>query len=153
MANAMCIVANKGYFYIPHFVQKVDGHSPDDSVLLAATIVLSPGPPLTLSTPRVSVYVCPLALTVTAISADPALPKLSLAATVIVSGDDEFSVSVSDSSVLSTSVSEPLIVSFVVPLFFTTAEPDFVAASRPLVSVSVTEKVSGEPVVPVFVES
>ena len=33
MANAMCIVANKGYFYTPHFVQKVEGHSPDDSVL------------------------------------------------------------------------------------------------------------------------
>ena len=33
MANAMCIVANKGYFYIPHFVQKVEGHSADDSVL------------------------------------------------------------------------------------------------------------------------
>ncbi len=33
MANAMCIVANKGSFYIPHFVQKVEGRSPDDSVL------------------------------------------------------------------------------------------------------------------------
>jgi penicillin-binding protein 2 len=33
MANAMCIVANKGYFYVPHFVQKVEGHSADDSVL------------------------------------------------------------------------------------------------------------------------
>jgi penicillin-binding protein 2 len=33
MANAMCIVANKGYFYTPHFVQKVEGHSVDDSVL------------------------------------------------------------------------------------------------------------------------
>ncbi len=33
MANAMCIVANKGSFYIPHFVQKVEGKSPDDSVL------------------------------------------------------------------------------------------------------------------------
>jgi penicillin-binding protein 2 len=33
MANAMCIVANKGYFYTPHFVQKVEGHSADDSVL------------------------------------------------------------------------------------------------------------------------
>jgi membrane peptidoglycan carboxypeptidase len=29
----MCIVANKGYFYTPHFVQKVEGHSADDSVL------------------------------------------------------------------------------------------------------------------------
>ena len=33
MANAMCIVANKGSFYIPHFVLGVDGKSPDDSVL------------------------------------------------------------------------------------------------------------------------
>jgi penicillin-binding protein 2 len=33
MANAMCIVANKGYFYVPHFVQKVEGHSGDDSIL------------------------------------------------------------------------------------------------------------------------
>ncbi len=33
MANAMCIVANKGYFYIPHFVQNVEGHSAEDSVL------------------------------------------------------------------------------------------------------------------------
>ncbi len=33
MANAMCIVANKGSFYTPHFVQKVEGSSPDDSVL------------------------------------------------------------------------------------------------------------------------
>ncbi|MBS1669623.1 MAG: penicillin-binding protein 2 [Bacteroidetes bacterium] len=33
MANAMCIVANKGYFYVPHFVEKIDGEKPDDSVL------------------------------------------------------------------------------------------------------------------------
>jgi penicillin-binding protein 2 len=33
MANAMCIVANKGSFYTPHFVQKVEGQSPDDSIL------------------------------------------------------------------------------------------------------------------------
>jgi len=33
MANAMCIVANKGYFFVPHFVQQVEGHSPDDTVL------------------------------------------------------------------------------------------------------------------------
>jgi len=33
MANAICIVANKGYFYTPHFVQRVEGHSADDSVL------------------------------------------------------------------------------------------------------------------------
>jgi membrane peptidoglycan carboxypeptidase len=33
IANAMCIVANKGSFYIPHFVERVDGESPDDSIL------------------------------------------------------------------------------------------------------------------------
>jgi penicillin-binding protein 2 len=33
MANSMCIVANKGSFFIPHFVERVDGESPDDSVL------------------------------------------------------------------------------------------------------------------------
>ncbi|HTQ64613.1 MAG TPA: penicillin-binding protein 2 [Puia sp.] len=33
MANAMCIVANKGYFYIPHFVEKVDGEKEDDTLL------------------------------------------------------------------------------------------------------------------------
>src|SRR5450631_1422001 len=33
MANAMCIVANKGSFYVPHFVTKVEGSSPDDTVL------------------------------------------------------------------------------------------------------------------------
>jgi penicillin-binding protein 2 len=33
MANAMCIVANKGSFYIPHFVENADGESPDDTVL------------------------------------------------------------------------------------------------------------------------
>jgi len=33
MANAICIVANKGYFYTPHFVEKVDGESPEDTLL------------------------------------------------------------------------------------------------------------------------
>lgn len=33
MVNSMCIVANKGSFYIPHFVEKVDGESPDDTIL------------------------------------------------------------------------------------------------------------------------
>ena len=33
MANAMCIVANKGYFYIPHLVEKIDGESTDDTLL------------------------------------------------------------------------------------------------------------------------
>ena len=33
MANSMCIIANKGYFYTPHFVEKIDGQNHDDSVL------------------------------------------------------------------------------------------------------------------------
>jgi penicillin-binding protein 2 len=33
MANAMCIVANKGSFFIPHFVEKIDGESADDTLL------------------------------------------------------------------------------------------------------------------------
>jgi len=33
MANAICIVANKGYFYTPHFAEKVDGESPEDTLL------------------------------------------------------------------------------------------------------------------------
>jgi penicillin-binding protein 2 len=33
MANAMCIVANKGSFFTPHFVKSIDGHSQDDTVL------------------------------------------------------------------------------------------------------------------------
>jgi penicillin-binding protein 2 len=34
MANAICIVANKGYYYTPHFVQKVDNETEDDTTLL-----------------------------------------------------------------------------------------------------------------------
>lgn len=33
MANAMCIVANKGYFYTPHFVDKIDGETAKDTML------------------------------------------------------------------------------------------------------------------------
>ncbi len=33
MANAMCIVANKGYFYVPHLVETVEGLSPEDTIL------------------------------------------------------------------------------------------------------------------------
>ncbi|HVM87648.1 MAG TPA: penicillin-binding protein 2 [Puia sp.] len=33
MANAMCIVANKGYFYTPHFVKSIDGETTGDTVL------------------------------------------------------------------------------------------------------------------------
>ena len=33
MANSICIVANKGYYYIPHFVKNVDGSNADDTLL------------------------------------------------------------------------------------------------------------------------
>jgi penicillin-binding protein 2 len=34
LANAMCIVANKGYYYTPHFISKIDDETPEDSVFL-----------------------------------------------------------------------------------------------------------------------
>jgi penicillin-binding protein 2 len=33
LANAMCLIANKGYFYTPHFAQRFDGTSVDDTML------------------------------------------------------------------------------------------------------------------------
>jgi penicillin-binding protein 2 len=33
LANAMCIVANKGYYYTPHFVQNIDGETQEDTIL------------------------------------------------------------------------------------------------------------------------
>ena len=33
MANSMCIIANKGYFYTPHFVKSVDGETDTDTLL------------------------------------------------------------------------------------------------------------------------
>ena len=33
MANAMCIVANKGFFYVPHFVKSVDGDTTNENLL------------------------------------------------------------------------------------------------------------------------
>ena len=33
LANAMCIVANKGFYYTPHFVRKIDNEQPDDTLL------------------------------------------------------------------------------------------------------------------------
>jgi penicillin-binding protein 2 len=33
LANAMCIIANKGFFYVPHFVEKIDGETAEDTVL------------------------------------------------------------------------------------------------------------------------
>ncbi len=34
LANAMCIIANKGYYYTPHFVKTIDGESDADTSLL-----------------------------------------------------------------------------------------------------------------------
>jgi penicillin-binding protein 2 len=33
IANSICIVANKGYFYTPHFVERIDGESAEDTTL------------------------------------------------------------------------------------------------------------------------
>jgi penicillin-binding protein 2 len=33
IANSMCIVANKGYFYVPHFVKSIDGEDATDTIL------------------------------------------------------------------------------------------------------------------------
>jgi penicillin-binding protein 2 len=33
MANMMCIIANKGYYYTPHFVDSIDGKGAGDSIL------------------------------------------------------------------------------------------------------------------------
>jgi penicillin-binding protein 2 len=33
IANAMCIVANRGFFYLPHFVKSIDGADSGDTVL------------------------------------------------------------------------------------------------------------------------
>ena len=33
LATSMCIVANKGYYYTPHFVEKIDGETEQDTVL------------------------------------------------------------------------------------------------------------------------
>jgi penicillin-binding protein 2 len=33
LANAMCIVANKGFYYLPHFVKKIDNEGGDDTLL------------------------------------------------------------------------------------------------------------------------
>ena len=34
MANFTCIIANKGYYYTPHFVQKIDGETEEDTVFM-----------------------------------------------------------------------------------------------------------------------
>lgn len=34
LANAMCIIANRGYYYIPHFVERIENETDDDSALM-----------------------------------------------------------------------------------------------------------------------
>ncbi|HKO80062.1 MAG TPA: penicillin-binding protein 2 [Chitinophagaceae bacterium] len=34
LANAMCIIANRGYYYTPHFVRTIDGETEEDTALL-----------------------------------------------------------------------------------------------------------------------
>ncbi|MBE7172023.1 MAG: penicillin-binding protein 2 [Williamsia sp.] len=33
IANGICIVANKGYYYTPHFIKGIEGETPEDTVL------------------------------------------------------------------------------------------------------------------------
>jgi penicillin-binding protein 2 len=33
MANAMCIVANKGYYFVPHFVKRIENETKEDTIL------------------------------------------------------------------------------------------------------------------------
>lgn len=33
LANSMCLIANKGYFYTPHFVKSIDGETKEDTIL------------------------------------------------------------------------------------------------------------------------
>ena len=42
MANAMCIVANKGFYYTPHFVKSIEGAPEDDTLLSRFHIKHSP---------------------------------------------------------------------------------------------------------------
>ncbi len=34
IANAISIVANKGYYYVPHFVEKIEGETPEDTAMM-----------------------------------------------------------------------------------------------------------------------
>ncbi|MBC7948778.1 MAG: penicillin-binding protein 2 [Chitinophagaceae bacterium] len=34
LANAMCIIANRGFYFTPHFVEKIDGETDDDTAFL-----------------------------------------------------------------------------------------------------------------------
>ena len=34
MANAMCVIANKGYYYTPHFIDSIEDEQPSDTEFL-----------------------------------------------------------------------------------------------------------------------
>lgn len=34
MANAMCVIANRGFYYTPHFVEKIDGETTEDTAIM-----------------------------------------------------------------------------------------------------------------------
>ena len=42
LANAMCVIANKGYFYTPHFVERIDNETKKDTILNRFRIKHSP---------------------------------------------------------------------------------------------------------------
>ncbi|MBN8857412.1 MAG: penicillin-binding protein 2 [Sphingobacteriales bacterium] len=42
LANAMCIIANKGYFYTPHFVERIDNETKKDTILNRFRVKYSP---------------------------------------------------------------------------------------------------------------
>ncbi|WP_430900974.1 MULTISPECIES: penicillin-binding protein 2 [unclassified Paraflavitalea] len=42
LANAMCIVANRGYYYLPHFVDSIDGETSSDTLLNRFRVKHSP---------------------------------------------------------------------------------------------------------------
>jgi penicillin-binding protein 2 len=33
LANSMCLIANKGYYYTPHFVKSIDGETKEDTIM------------------------------------------------------------------------------------------------------------------------
>ena len=42
MANAVCLIANKGWYYVPHFVKSIEGETKDDTLLNTYRKKISP---------------------------------------------------------------------------------------------------------------
>ena len=115
--------------------------------VLPVSLTLMPDSGLVWPTPTVSLVgtlITGILFTATAMFFTGAVPPmLSLALTVMVSLGADASVSVSDASVVFTSVRDPAMVSLVPPLAeVTVAVPDAVAASTPFASFSTTVNVS-----------